>query len=80
MTYVWDIVDANNNRLHRITGIEVAGTANADPWSGVGDEVLAAIAARTVEQIYAWVNQVPAGTPPPPAATAAGQVAAGTAI
>lgn len=80
VTYVWDIVDANNNRLHRITGIEVAGTATADPWSGVSDQVLAAIAARTVEQVYAWLNQVPAGSPPPPAETAAGQVAAGTAI
>jgi hypothetical protein len=71
VTYVWDIVDARNNRLHRITGIEVAGTAQADPWSGVSDEVLAAIAARTVEQVYAWVNQSPAAGAPPSAAAAA---------
>lgn len=71
VTYVWDIVDAQNNRLHRISGIEIAGAASADPWSGVSDEVLAAIAARTVEQVYAWVNQVPAaGAPPSPEAAA----------
>ncbi|BBE72621.1 hypothetical protein [Oharaeibacter diazotrophicus] len=73
VTYVWDIVDANNNRLHRITGVEVASTAEADPWSGVGDQVLAAVAARTVEQVYAWVNQRPAAGAPPAAVAAAPQ-------
>ncbi|WP_181706730.1 hypothetical protein [Chthonobacter rhizosphaerae] len=72
VTYVWDILDASGNRLHRITGIEIAGKADADPWSGVNEAVLNAVAARTVEQIYAWLNQVPAGpgAPPMPAAAA----------
>lgn len=71
VSYVWDIVDADGRRVHRISGIEVAGEADADPWTGVGDEVLEAIAARTVEAIYAWVNQVPAGGAPPVPAAAA---------
>ncbi len=71
VSYVWDIFDAEGRRVHRIAGIEVAGEANADPWSGVGDETLQAVAARTVEGIYAWVNQVPAGAAPPSAAAAA---------
>lgn len=78
VTYVWDIVDANNNRLHRITGIEVAGTSSADPWSGVNDAVLSAIAERTVEQIYAWLNQAPAGANGVPSAAASRPATAAT--
>lgn len=60
VTFVWDIVDAQNNRVHRVTGVEVAATASADPWSGVSDPDLQDIAARTIEDIYAWVNRLPA--------------------
>lgn len=63
VSYVWDIVDVNNNRLHRITGLELAGGASSDPWSGVSDAVLTTVAARTIEQIYAWVNNLPAPVP-----------------
>lgn len=79
VTYVWDILDSSGRRLHRITGIEIAGEADADPWSGVNDQVLQAVAARTVEQIYAWLNQVPAG-PGAPAAPAAAAQLPGTSI
>jgi hypothetical protein len=71
VSYVWDIVDASGKRVHRITGIELAGEADADPWSGVDDEILAAIAERTVERIYAWVNQSPV-TPGAPTVAATG--------
>lgn len=71
VVYVWDIVDANNRRLHRITGTEITAGGDADPWSGVTDAALANIAARTVEAIYAWVNQVPGDAAPPSAAAAA---------
>ena len=71
VTYVWDIVDAENRRLLRISGVEIASGTSADPWSGVNEETLRVIAARTVEQINAWVNQAPpAGAPPAPAAAA----------
>lgn len=59
VTYVWDIVDADNKRVHRVTGVETAGTADADPWSGVDNKTLEAIAARTIEDIYAWINRLP---------------------
>ncbi|WP_237153721.1 hypothetical protein [Oryzibacter oryziterrae] len=74
VTYVWDIVDAQNNRVHRFAGIEIAGKADADPWSQVSDEVLRAISARTVEDIYAWINRLPS-----PAAGAAAAAKGGPA-
>jgi hypothetical protein len=71
ITYVWDIVDAQNKRIHRITGIEIGGSSDADPWAGVDSDILSNVAARTVEQIYAWVNEVPPTSAPPLPAAAA---------
>lgn len=72
VSYVWDIVDVRTQRLlHRISGVEIAGEADADPWTGVDDRVLNAVAARTVEAIYAWLNQLPAGQPAAASAPAA---------
>jgi hypothetical protein len=69
VTFVWDIVDADGRRLHRVSGSQAAGGADGDPWMGVSDGELAAIAARTVELVYAWVNLNP-GTPAPAGAAA----------
>lgn len=66
LTYVWDIIDAQGQRVHRFAGVENAGTADSDPWSGVDSSMLKAVAARTIEDIYTWINQLP--TAPPPAA------------
>jgi hypothetical protein len=71
VSYVWDIMDTSGNRVHRITGVEIAGEADGDPWAGVSNQVINAIAARTIEAIHAWVNQTPAGGAPPSAAAAA---------
>jgi hypothetical protein len=71
VSYVWDIMDTSGNRVHRITGVEIAGKGEGDPWTGVNDQVINAIAARTVEAIHAWVNQAPAGGAPPSPAAAA---------
>jgi hypothetical protein len=71
VSYVWDIMDTAGNRVHRITGVEIAGKGEGDPWAGVNDQVINAIAARTVEAIHAWVNQAPAGGAPPSPAAAA---------
>jgi hypothetical protein len=64
VSYVWDIFDTAGNRVHRITGTEIAERGSADPWSGVSDQVLTAIAARTVEGVNAWINQSPGGASP----------------
>ncbi|ODN71497.1 hypothetical protein [Methylobrevis pamukkalensis] len=70
VSYVWDVMDPNNRRLHRISGFELAGDAGGDPWSGVSSTTLDAIAARTVEALAAWTNL-------PPPSPAAPQIAAG---
>ena len=69
VSYVWDILDAQDQRVHRISGVETTGSGEADPWSAVNDQVLATIAARTVEGLHAWVNGV--AQPSPEVAAAA---------
>jgi len=71
VTYVWDILDQSGNRVLRFSGIEIATAADADPWEKVDESVLDVIAARTVEDVYAWINRLPQ---PPQAAVQAPQV------
>lgn len=59
VTYVWDILDQNGNRVLRFSGIEITGGTSEDPWQGVDSSVLDTVAARTVEDVYAWINRLP---------------------
>lgn len=53
VVYVWDVVDPAGNRLHRIQGQERAPGArpDTDPWMGVGEATLGAIARRTMGEL-----------------------------
>ncbi|PIO97127.1 conserved exported hypothetical protein [uncultured Pleomorphomonas sp.] len=74
VTYVWDILDQSGNRVLRFSGIEITGGANDDPWESVTGSVLDTVAARTVEDVYAWINRLPQ-----PSATGAPAAQAGLA-
>lgn len=74
VTYVWDIIDQSGNRVLRFSGIEIAGAGGDDPWNSVDGTALDTVAARTVEDVYAWINRLPrpaaAGVPTAKASTA----------
>ncbi|WP_371312005.1 hypothetical protein [Pseudovibrio flavus] len=53
--YVFDIVDANGNRLQRIEGQESSEGGTGDPWAHVTRDTLERIAARSVVAIEAWL-------------------------
>lgn len=59
ITYVWDILDQSGNRVLRFSGIETTSGVNDDPWQGVDGGTLDTVAARTVEDVYAWINRLP---------------------
>lgn len=59
VTYVWDVIDQSGNRVLRFTGIEITGAAKEDPWESVDGTTIDTIAARTVEDVYAWINRLP---------------------
>ncbi len=63
ISYIWDVTDRSEKRVHRITGEEMAaGAASPDPWSAVNAQVIQNIAEKTSAQIATWYNGR-AGTP-----------------
>ena len=62
----------------RFSGIEITGAADADPWMSVDAGTLDTIAARTVEDVYAWINRLPQPAATATPAAAAGSLPAGT--
>lgn len=55
--YVFDIVDGNGKRLHRISGSETVGGTKGDPWEAIDSGTLERIANRSVVEIAAWLNR-----------------------
>lgn len=53
--YVWDVLDAAGNRLHRIQGQEKVPGAAADSWSVVPASAMQTIADRTIQEYSAWL-------------------------
>lgn len=52
--YVWDVLDANGARLHRLQGQETVPGKGNDPWSAVSDRVMQDIAAKTLNEYVTW--------------------------
>lgn len=54
VVYVWDILDANGVRLHRLQGQETVAAKGSDPWAAVTDRVMQDIAAKTLNDYSSW--------------------------
>ena len=54
VVYVWDILDANGVRLHRLQGQEAVTARGSDPWAAVTDKVMQDIAAKTLNDYTSW--------------------------
>ena len=54
VVYVWDILDANGVRLHRLQGQEEVTARGSDPWAAVTDKVMQDIAAKTLNDYTSW--------------------------
>lgn len=61
LVYVWDVLDGQGNRLHRISGQERGGPAQGDPWTGIGQETLSKVANSTMGNLRNWLAARPAG-------------------
>lgn len=53
--YVWDVLDASGNRLHRIQGQEKVPGAAADSWSVVPPSAMQSIADKTMQEYSTWL-------------------------
>lgn len=57
LVYVWDVVDRQGTRLHRVTGQEIGGPfRNGDPWTGVGMANITETARKTMDSLANWVR------------------------
>ncbi|MGF0521702.1 hypothetical protein ACQEDT_09360 [Agrobacterium pusense] len=54
VVYVWDILDANGVRLHRLQGQEAVTARGSDPWAAVTEKVMQDIAAKTLNDYTSW--------------------------
>lgn len=59
LAYVWDLVDASGQRVHRIAGEETIPVQAADPWTAVTPDVARAFALKTMGEIGQWVRSNP---------------------
>lgn len=55
VTYVWDVFDPQQRRSTRIAGEERVAAQGRDAWTGIDDAAAARIAARSMDQIAAWM-------------------------
>lgn len=56
IVFVWDVLDNNGARLHRLQGQESLAGKGSDPWSAVTPAAMEKIANRTVNEYMAWRN------------------------
>ena len=57
VAFVWDVLDGQGNRLHRIRGQEVAQGTAGDPWEVVKDSTMETIATTTIDEYVSWRSQ-----------------------
>lgn len=54
--YVFDVYDADGNRLHRFSGQETSSKTSGDPWSGIDGDTLDLLAERTIMSLKSWLT------------------------
>jgi len=75
--YVWDVFAADKRRVQRLSdAVEVMG-AGDDPWALAGEAVLTSVAAKSADDLAAFLSNTPEAAPAaaaaaPPAETALG--------
>ena len=76
VSYIWDVTDGAGQRVHRISGEEMApASGGRDPWASVNNGVVRSIADRTAGSLLTWM---PSQTKPNAQTSAGPAVAAAT--
>ena len=61
LVYVWDVLDRNGVRIHRISGQERGGSSSGDPWAGIDTAMLERVASSTMASLRGWASGRGAG-------------------
>ena len=76
--YVWDVFAADKQRVQRLNDVVEVKGAGDDPWALAGEAVLTSVAAKSADDLAAFLSNTPEAAPaaaaaePPPAETALG--------
>lgn len=54
LVYVWDVVDRDGRRLHRISGQETGSGSTVDPWQGIKESTIRTAARNAIDDLKAW--------------------------
>jgi hypothetical protein len=57
VVYVWDILDANNQRKHRINGQQKINKSSSYAWNAVDASVITNIGKSSMQRLDAWVSK-----------------------
>ena len=75
--YVWDVFAADKQRVQRLNDVVEVKGAGDDPWALAGEAVLTSVAAKSADDLAAFLSNTPEAVPAaaaaaPPAETALG--------
>ncbi|MBL8590980.1 MAG: hypothetical protein JNK46_20780 [Methylobacteriaceae bacterium] len=60
VTYVWDVFDSGKRRAQRMSDeIVVKARAGGDPWEGLDEAALASLAAKSADDLAAFLSNTP---------------------
>lgn len=76
LAYVWDVFDARKNRTQRVNDLIIVQGSSADPWALADEKALASLAAKSADDLAAFLTNTPeavaaAGKPQPAAVATA---------
>jgi hypothetical protein len=55
-TYVWDVLDRDLKRLHRMSGEAVSPVSADEPWAAIDGGTLEALARQSIGALAAWMG------------------------
>lgn len=56
LVYVWDVLDKDGTRVHRISGQERGSSSPGDPWAGITPAILERVATVTMSSLRTWMS------------------------
>jgi len=75
--YVWDVFAADKQRVQRLNDVIAVKGAGDDPWALAGEAVLTSVAARSADDLAAFLSNTPEAAPAAAAAASPAETALG---
>jgi hypothetical protein len=75
--YVWDVFAADKQRVQRLNDVVEVKGAGDDPWALAGEAVLTSVAAKSADDLAAFLSNTPEAAPAAAAAEPSAETALG---